>query len=793
MIRLPVFLSSILITFLCWLYLVPTVRRIHIPYRETFGIISEGVVAGRSPLSNIVMYLILLIVPGVIVFLLNFVASKKVFRKTVLEKSNQFFDRVSSWMETISKRIQTSRFSRTLPLIWVFVVALWITNRYDVKSLPRIQAAVQDGFHFGEKVGLGQTFLKDPQHFFENGYLLIHGFTLNVLPGALGILLFGTDRDLAATVILNDTLFYVIPAIFSFLIVFEIATYISERHRWQVFFVLSLIYFAWGNGAIFRMISRDVVFLPQAYLAIRWVRLLSRSTDRILGRQHLIYATLIGAVVPLGIIGVNDRAVYFTVATMILFAWIWAVKGFQNFLKLAAMAIAGFALSSLLISSILGWNAIPLSIANILYWSKAGMVFTSLPYPAVKFSRIAPWAIIFFQSLAVSILLLKLWHQPPTQSNKLVSFLRENGVALFVLLLAIFYMRVALTKSDMGHIIPCGFLALFALVATIGRDYVNYLLQPGHLNHRRSRWFYLLVLPLFLICVLNLNAIAPALRLTGIADNFNKLRAVGTYENSQVMNPRYVEAVNQLEPEVQQQSCFYTLTSEGIWYRMFSLPPCSRYWYFIQAAKPQMQQQLIDELEVKKPRILLYSNPKDGIQDNVPKESARLLAHQYVWQAYQPYKLIEDNWFWVRRAQKPDEFKELLVSNSAIASGSFASLETQGKRDLEVVATGILPAPLAQAPTEAVVLLTYNPVEQPDEIMALALDRATERANQRAKDADDAKIEPPSDEWQLSFNRLNLPRQEVRIRAWAYNPQDQKFYEFAQSTVQTIEGKSKYL
>lgn len=68
-----------------------------------------------------------------------------------------------------------------------------------------------------------------------------------------------------------------------------------------------------------------------------------------------------------------------------------------------------------------------------------------------------------------------------------------------------------------------------------------------------------------------------------------------------IIKDSYQNAVNTLKDEVDQQSCFYTLTNEGIWYYLFDKPSCSKFFYTFYAKPKSAQKLVVEQLESEKP------------------------------------------------------------------------------------------------------------------------------------------------------------------------------------------------
>ena len=752
-------LVTILLTLIGWWLIFPILNTVSLPIRDSHNIISYLTIRDRSPATNIAIYLSLLLLPSLSIFL--FYSIRKYLPTSIISD--------------IEEKISNFRQIEFLPLLLLVTIPTWIATSFQLTKDFAIGVA-RDGFHFGEKIGLSKTFLKAPDIFFEKAYILIHGFGQNVLPGVIGFWLGGQNRDISVSlfVVHLQTVFSVI---FSFLILFEVASFISLKYRWRVLLIFTLLYFSL-HGIIFNLIDRDTVFMVQLFVLLRWLRLDSSQQDKHNGlRRDFIYFFLLGLSLPVSILYVYDRATYSIIVFLALFSYLLLTRSKIFMLVRAAVFVISALLCSLMISLWLGWQAIPVSIQHIIYWTKFAGLFTALPYPKIIISigTLVDWVPIFLQSLTLTLLCLELRNQCFVQKNSLRTFLRENCISIFMLLSAMLFMRVALGRSDAGHLISPGFFSIYAFSATVG----SYAIRR---NLPVLSWHQVLSGFLVFSLLVNLNSVAAAVNVKSIFSYPRLSSAFINQRNQALLDPRHIETVDQIRPDLKGQSCFYSLTSEGLWYRLLSKRPCSKYWYLIYAIPPKAQQELIEDLQQTKPKIILYANASLGNAiDEVNKETSHLKVHQYVWQHYQPYKLIGDNWFWIRRKTEIP-LSSLLTSSSTPVAGFFDDLSFPNKNaGLDVVASGWL-APFEMQQTEQpVILLTYNLQEQPETSILLGLGRASSARTDVVTALN--RLDALQSGWTITFNRLNLPEKVVEIKAWAYNPKDAKFYSFPEPQI----------
>jgi len=760
-------LYLILITFVCWWALLPYVNSLNLHLSNSYGVVSRVVIEERSPFTNIAIYLILFLVPSLFILLIDTAIYNKTKFKLNLQKLKINF-------------INFSENKIYLPFLVITLIGCWSFN-----ATQHILTAslVNDGFHYGEKIGLSLTYLANPKNFFNEAYVMIHGFGLNVLPGIIGFYLGGYEKDIAASFL---TLYSqsLLTKILAFAILFELATYISKANKWKILLLFSLVYFAFYN-VLLAPVDRDAVFFIQIILTIKWLRLIERNEfqNNKEVNSDFIYAGLIGFSIPLSLFYVYDRATYFIVIYLCLLGYIAFVKDNTFFIKSLLVSIVSLLISCLLFSLILGFNFLPVSLSQIIYWSRFSGLFTSLPYPTIRISLfdILAWLPIFLQSLTLSILLLKFRAECFGFGKKIRVFLLENGITIFLLLCAILFMRGALGRSDGGHILSPGFFAIFSFIVAIAK---TFSVQNFYTNY----WLATLTVFIVTCSFINLNSVSSATDIFNLGNYPSLAQSLLTSTNSELINPQYQEAALELQDDIQEQECFYTMTSEGIWYRIFQLKPCSKYWYLIYSTSTSSQQELVRDLQRQKPKIILYSNKSlgNGI-DGVAKETSHLLVHQYIWQNYRPYKYINDNWFWIYRGTET-KLNEMLVPQSS-TTGFFDSVTSlESNNNLDVVASGWSLLPSTQIPHENAIFLTYNSVDSPTELQLLSVGSTSVYRPDVVKFTKD--VNSLSSGWNLHFNKLNLPpKKSVNIRAWTYNAIDQKLYEIPTSSPKIVEGK----
>ena len=728
---------------------------------------------GRNPSTNIAIYLLLLLTPSLLI--LGFItlqgSLKRVFARP-LANISQIFSH-----------------PRVFSSIVVLLIMVWIVN-LTIPNSSYASILSKDGFHFGEKIGLASAYFQSPKAFFDRDYVLIHGFGMNVLPGIVGRWFGGQDFDVAFTLYVVYWQSF-LAIVFSFLILHEVAIFLAPKHQWQALLVLSLIYFAL-HGVVFLFIDRDTVFLLQAYLTLRWLRFSHEPIENV--PQHRfksqqIYPFLVAFLAPVSVLYVYDRAVYAIALFICTMVYLLITMSRKQLVKTLTAAIAGLIVGSLTISLIFGFQSLPNAISQIRYWSKVSGLFTALPYPRIDVSvgSLINWVPIFLQSITLTLFCLMLRAECWISRKNFKVFLAENYLPLFLLIMATFYMRVALGRSDGGHLISPGFFAVFSFIALAVRIILEW--QPLPVS-----WQSVILTTFVAASFFNMNSVFAAINLKQLVSYPKSVHEFLTQSNTSLVDPAQASVIQGLQKELKSQSCFYTLTSEGIWYELLDKPPCSRYWYLIYAATKDAQKQLIQDLEEKKPEIILYSGGFGDVLDGIPKEASHLWVHQYIWQHYRPWRTIQNRWFWIRR-ETSTSLADLLVPQPNLANGYFDGIARSEQMPYVITAAGwaAFPdglgdqssSPNQKYPQKNVILLTLNPVGSPEQIFQINVGISTINRPDAAAYLDKSNRRQTG--WSISTNQLSLPNGSFEMKAWAYNFKDYKFYQISQAQSFKIE------
>lgn len=130
--------------------------------------------------------------------------------------------------------------------------------------------------------------------------------------------------------------------------------------------------------------------------------------------------------------------------------------------------------------------------------------------------------------------------------------------------------------------------------------------------------------------------------------------------NDMLIESDYGKALDELLVLTADQDCFYTMTSEGVWYYFLDKPSCSNFPIVTYARSEKSQNNVILDLRNQSPAYILFSNRGwSNNVDNISVFSANNLVVRYLLANYEPYSFVESHWIWKLR-DKPYEFQSAL-------------------------------------------------------------------------------------------------------------------------------------
>ncbi len=719
------------ITLATWLILIPFVNSIKIPFgNNQTGVISLASINNISPYTDYLKYIILLLTPPLIA--------------TLVLNLNQ--KPLGIILTVINHRYTWIGVSSILLLTWLINTPF---------SQFRINSTLIDSFHEGEFLGFLPNFLQLPKPFINT--VLIHGYGVDVLPSWLAKNLATQNNGIALTRLFVN-LENVITCLGYFWIIWELINLAKINKNRLKIFLISCILFCVFDGIFYKFDGRrGTSFIIQLALTLRFFRIAETQP-----KQAQWLSVLIGASIPSSFFYIYDRAIYFIAVYLCASILSLFINKKTSILWLKGSLI-GIIVTSIFSLIFLGFDQINAIISQVLYWGKYGRYISFIPLPPLELTWTSQtfWLSMFVQSAVLVYLILDL----KNHGLKLYPFVQNNYLIILLLVSASIYMRITLDRSDLGHSYQG------ALITTFLGFYLIYL---GYKHQIEPQLSQLNITPiqqsLTVLILIVIILTEPGFNIVKGLKNLTQLPESLSTPNQKLLKPDYLEAWNTLKPEIEQQSCFFTLTSEGLWYYLFDKPSCSKYSYVLYAKPTVAQQEVIQELNETKPNILLltneiwYQNPWDEV---LKSESASLI-YQNVLTTYRPYKTIQSHWFWKRNNQ-PLKFAQTQTLN-----GNIESILTQPihqRDDLSINGWSILPK--QSKPADAV----YLSLGENNQLIAVG------QVNIARPDVVQVLSNPKYEKsgWMIRVPTAILPPGNNQMKVWSYDAKNNQLIPIGKS------------
>ena len=523
-------------------------------------------------------------------------------------------------------------------VLLVFLIGFWIFNLMEnvfFRTLIEGKSAFQgpfDSYHEGIKLGFLSTVLNKEK--ILNELFILHGYLVEVVIPYLAYLVAPVNHAVMAYRVIFT--FQILACwVGSIWIIWEIANLtIKKEEGFNAFFKFTLfsIVFVVSNGSFLTLEYQTGFVIFQIGLFLFFMRKILHETYS--QKLLLTLSFMIGASVPLGLLYSVKYGLVFSVAFLIALFLIFFHREGKQFFFYSGI---GVFISGSVLSFFIGMDQIAEMVKMFLYW---------IEYFPPQFSKPlisdANEHYLWILQLVVGILiicgiqLILIFKE----SKSFQEFVVKNTHIIILLALSVMVLKVALDCSDKRHfraISPFNIFLLFSMTVGwlerleefkvfVARSYKNY----------NQIWILIIVFTLSL----NMNPneafrhVKPYWKYISMDDK--DLLAKKGYS--------YLTAVEEMRSEIQGMECFYTLTSEGIWYYYFNKPSCSRHHALVHVIGKKASNEVVDDLRTKQPSIILFSN----YRSNKSFYNSHLLPeiYQFVYQNYRPYKLIGNHWFW---------------------------------------------------------------------------------------------------------------------------------------------------
>ena len=705
-----------------FLILIPIVYTIRVPLEsKDSGIVSLANVTNLSPYTNYVSYLVLLLIPTVVA-----IAALNAKQKLI----DGYWRTFTKTTSQIWRLFSHTKVYYCLIFILVFT---WVIN----KNYRNLDWTLIDAFHEGEYLGFLPNFLTLEKPFLSS--FMVHGFGLDVWTSLIANRLSDGFNTIALTRFWRITQ-GAIGYLGCYWIIGEIVGSVKVNANKLSLFLISSICFTvldgfWIDYFVDIFAGRDTLFILQLALTIRFLRLV--TTNKLSQAENLLLPIAIGASIPVSILYVYDRAAYF------IFVYLFTCGlslsfGRRFWLNFISKSSLGIVAASIPIVIWLGFDQIKEIFTQVFFWVRYARYISFNSLPSWGFNFFTPWFRLTIATLVqvFSILYLVTIYR---QGVRLGALIRGKSLFIVLLFASLVYMRISLDRpNNAAYIGSAAVISAFLLIYLLLELYQVYFdRQVSQLaNVPANKW----LITGFVVAAIALHPILnPLLSL----DKIGRIYYSYQVPDREIVNADFLQAYDEIKPEVEPMSCFFTLNQQGLWYYLFNKPSCSKFSIVFYARTTAAQKTLIQEVDAQKPNIILFSSRFTNNVEGIPISDGIPIIYQYFLNHYQPYKLIESHWFWRRNTQQPT----FTLAPATASYGNISSpLQEKLIKGKPVILRGTATLPQQNKIADAV-YLSYGVNNQLIEVA-----QVNETAN-----------------WTIPVPTISLPAGKNIFRVWSYD------------------------
>ena len=212
---------------------------------------------------------------------------------------------------------------------------------------------------------------------------------------------------------------------------------------------------------------------------------------------------------------------------------------------------------------------------------------------------------------------------------------------------SILIFKQALTRSDTPHIKAASGIS-YLIIVSIVLFFIFYYLEKNNffLNHFKKLSKKTLNNILMFLFIFFYSLFFFEIDFKNILLFNKKIDIYVNLENEKFLDKKTIKLVNYYKDISKEDNCIQTITNLATLPFLVNKPSCTRYfstWYNV---THKHQKKFIDELENKKPRILLYSSKLDLYNFDDDKRIALIL--EYIKKNYITYSKTDD-WHFLKR------------------------------------------------------------------------------------------------------------------------------------------------
>ncbi|HTA76897.1 MAG TPA: hypothetical protein VK791_07060 [bacterium] len=334
-----------------------------------------------------------------------------------------------------------------------------------------------------------------------------------------------------------------------------------------------------------------------------------------------------------------DRGIYLLAAGCIFS--VWFILGFRkkrDFLRSYVLgASVGCATGFVVLGYFLKWNYSGFVQFVFIDLPRYKLLTDELTYPihdprfVLVLLILAFYLFRLFEKMLRMVLGSKL-----SLGNTLTTLLLEDGIQIALLMLSLFCFRNVLERPVLDHL-AYNFLWVFLLILFD----IFKLVSPVAKDEFLSKWMMAARFLSFIFVALTLYRLVEF-------DQWGRNFPLKT-DDAAFISDNQSQVTAFLKKELKDGEPFFAFSNDASWYYLLNRPCPTAYPSLWVASPKVLQMRVVESLEQKKIRLILYKNSHwSSSIDDIPDTQRFPVINSYIRDRYKPYKKIADQEIWLR-------------------------------------------------------------------------------------------------------------------------------------------------
>jgi hypothetical protein len=588
---------------------------IKLPFSNPWKVTGPLTLINYNPVNNIVKFLFVVIFPSFVLYLTN--------------KFTRFLGHQKVEFTSGNRDAGGSKLSSTSILLLILAVLFLIVGK--IPDWYKAANSLVDTFHEGETLGPAIDYLNSKIPYRDT--IFVHGAFQDPLRSVLAFNLFGKSigavRTLSVLLEMLAIIFFILSLYFIFYkdIVFTTLAVI----------ILSPFFLLAPSLEIgFTIPHRDICLFLYLILVAKLIWSLNRHPSYCFEKTDYLLLFMIHLVPAISFAYSVDRGFYITAVTFNI--WLLCFLHFRlRDTKFWLSAIGGYLVGILGLGLVIRWAYIDFFQFIFLTMPRYKELMDGFVYQFKIGYFIIPVILIAFNIYWLTyrfIQYIYLSEKGSSRRERIKYFYTEYFMEIFLCILSIFYFRSALGRTDIPHVLYSSSLIYILFIYIITKYYFCF-----HIKKFKKFVFLSLI-------IVSLSTIF------GVQQKYTMSKKdfflPVNISDEEFIPVNYKATILFFRENLKDEEEFFTMTSEAIWY-YFLDRPCPTRFQVVWFASPYFYQRgIIDALDKRKVKYILYRNSHwANVIDGIENERRLPIVIDYIKSKYIFYRKIDDNEIWV--------------------------------------------------------------------------------------------------------------------------------------------------